>query len=86
MPKPMESMIRVGPDTEEEEVFCPKCGKWWPRSNFEEYTLVPRYAYLLTPVFQCYGPIGDERVCRHIFAITELAMRMRQDMALGIER
>lgn len=84
----MMEMVR----TEEgvEEVLCPSCGTWQPRSHYNEFTIVPRYMASLTPVLQCLRPIpatgqqDRDRTCRHIFAVTEDALRMRQSLLDGV--
>lgn len=80
----LNSLIRTD-GKGKEEVYCPRCMAWHPRGSYEEFTLVPRFAHLLTPVFQCRSLIGEGRECRHIFAVTETALVMRQMIALGIE-
>ena len=79
----LNSLLKTD-DKGEEYVYCPRCMGWHPRSDYEEFTMVPRFAHLLTPVFQCRTPIGEDRECRHIFAITEQAIVMRQNLALGM--
>ena len=82
----VNSLLRVNEETGQEEILCPNCGHWQPRQNFTEFTLVPRFMALLTPVFQCTREIEQGRICRHIFAVTEEALRMRQRLLEGVEK
>lgn len=81
--KAVDSMIRVEDGIE--EVLCPNCRMWLPRDSFSEFTVAPRFAALLTPVLQCQRETGENRTCRHIFAVTEMALLLRQALLAGVE-
>lgn len=67
------------------EVLCPNCRTWQRLEDYRSYTIHPHFMTELTPVIQCPNDIG-EGPCRHIFAPTALAMKMRQDLLAGTEQ
>ena len=74
------------------EIRCPSCGKWQLLEDYLPYTLNPHYVSELTPVLQCQADLEDTdrrehaRICRHIFAPTALALKMRNAMLEGVEK
>lgn len=80
---PYQTLVRTRDG--EEEILCPNCGEWQGRGDFNEFTIKPRYLHLLTPVLQCQRELADNRICRHIFAITSMALAMRQALLEGVE-
>ena len=79
-----QTMVRTN-EAGEGEILCPNCSVWQERGDFNEFTLKPRYIHLLTPVFQCVRKLDDGRECRHIFAVTSMALVMRQALLAGVE-
>lgn len=71
------------------EIRCPNCGQWQPLKDYKSFALNPHYVTELTPVLQCLMVLEDlekrDRICRHIFAPTALALKMRADMLAGVE-
>lgn len=68
------------------EIRCPNCGAWQPLEAYRAYTVNPHYMAQLTPVIQCQNEAAEGRVCMHIFAPTALALKMRQDLLVGVEK